>query len=89
MTLKSAFLICNYLLAGLALACLVLSEIYSPLTGLIFFAGLTHGARSDRERARNILSHFANFRYTLEMENDPDKTAMEYFLFERKAGHCE
>ena len=40
MTLKSAFLICNYLLAGLALACLVLSEIYSPLTGLIFFAGL-------------------------------------------------
>ena len=41
MTLKSAFLICNYLLAGLALACLVLSEIYSPLTGLIFLAGLT------------------------------------------------
>ena len=40
MTLKSAFLICNYLLAGLALACLVLSEIYSLLTGLIFFAGL-------------------------------------------------
>ena len=40
MTLKSAFLICNTLLAGLALACLVLSEIYSPLTGLIFFAGL-------------------------------------------------
>ena len=23
------------------------------------------------------------------MENDPDKTAMEHFLFERKAGHCE
>ena len=89
MTLKSAFLICNHLLAGLALTCLVLSELYSPLTGLIFFAGLTHGARSDRERARNILSHFADFRYTLEMENDPDKTAMEHFLFERKAGHCE
>jgi hypothetical protein len=40
MSLKSAFLICNYLLAGLALACLVLSKIYSPMTGLIFSAGI-------------------------------------------------
>ncbi len=40
MSLKSAFLICNYLLAGLALACLVLSKIYSPLSGLIFSVGI-------------------------------------------------
>ena len=50
---------------------------------------LTQGAHTDRDRAQNILRHFADFRYTLEMENDPDKTALEHFLFERKAGHCE
>ncbi len=40
MSLKSALPICNYLLAGLAPACLVLSEIYSPLSGLIFSVGI-------------------------------------------------
>ena len=50
---------------------------------------LTQSARSDKERADNILNHFADFRYTLEMENDPDKTALEHFLFQRKEGHCE
>ena len=50
---------------------------------------LTQGVRSDRDRAQNILNHFADFRYTLKMENNPDKTALEHFLFERKAGHCE
>lgn len=40
MSLKSAFLICNYLLACLGLACLVLSDIYSPMTGLVFSAGI-------------------------------------------------
>ena len=50
---------------------------------------LTQNVRADRDRARNILNHFANFKYTLEMENDTDKTALEHFLFERKAGHCE
>lgn len=50
---------------------------------------LTGNSGSDNERAQKILNHFADFRYTLEMENDPDKTALEHFLFQRKAGHCE
>ncbi len=50
---------------------------------------LTQGARSDKERADKILIHFADFKYTLKMENDPDKTALEHFLFQRKEGHCE
>lgn len=50
---------------------------------------LTQGARSDKKRADNILNHFADFKYTLKMENDPDKTALEHFLFQRKEGHCE
>ncbi len=50
---------------------------------------LTQNANSDKERADNILEHFADFKYSLTMENDPDKTALEHFLFERKEGHCE
>ena len=50
---------------------------------------LAQGTRSDKERADNILNHFADFKYTLKMENDPDKTALEHFLFQRKEGHCE
>jgi protein-glutamine gamma-glutamyltransferase len=50
---------------------------------------LTQGAQSEQDQARNILNHFSDFKYTLEMENDPDKTALEHFLFERKEGHCE
>ncbi|MBT5869777.1 MAG: transglutaminase domain-containing protein [Nitrospinaceae bacterium] len=50
---------------------------------------LTQDSHSDKNRAQNILQHFKSFKYTLEMENDPDKTALEHFLFARKAGHCE
>jgi protein-glutamine gamma-glutamyltransferase len=50
---------------------------------------LTRNVRSDENRAQKILDHFKDFRYTLEMENDSDKTALEHFLFVRKAGHCE
>ncbi len=50
---------------------------------------LTQNVHSDKERADNILNHFADFKYTLKMENDPDKTALEHFLFQRKEGHCE
>ena len=50
---------------------------------------LTQNVLSDENRAQNILQHFRSFRYTLEMETDPDKTALEHFLFKRKAGHCE
>jgi hypothetical protein len=52
-------------------------------------ANLTHSANSAREKAFHILNHFSDFGYTLEMKNDPDKTALEYFLFDRKEGHCE
>jgi protein-glutamine gamma-glutamyltransferase len=50
---------------------------------------LTQGVQSDQGRAQNILNHFSDFRYTLEMETDPNKTALEHFLFQRKEGHCE
>jgi protein-glutamine gamma-glutamyltransferase len=52
-------------------------------------ANLTLSSDSAREKAFNILNHFSDFGYTLEMKNDPDKTALEYFLFDRKEGHCE
>jgi protein-glutamine gamma-glutamyltransferase len=52
-------------------------------------ANLTDSSNSSREKAFNILNHFRDFGYTLEMKNDPDKTALEYFLFDRKEGHCE
>jgi protein-glutamine gamma-glutamyltransferase len=52
-------------------------------------ANLTRSSNSAREKAFNILNHFRDFGYTLEMKNDPDKTALEYFLFDRKEGHCE
>jgi len=50
---------------------------------------LTHGSNSAQEKAFNILNHFSDFGYSLDMKNDPDKTALEYFLFDRKEGHCE
>jgi transglutaminase-like putative cysteine protease len=52
-------------------------------------AKLTHSANSAREKAFNILNHLKDFGYTLEIKNDPDKTALEHFLFDRKEGHCE
>jgi transglutaminase-like putative cysteine protease len=55
----------------------------------ILAAKLTYSANSAREKAFNILNHFSNFAYTLEMKNDPDKTALEHFLFSRKEGHSE
>ncbi|MEK9628755.1 MAG: DUF3488 and transglutaminase-like domain-containing protein [Nitrospinota bacterium] len=50
---------------------------------------LTQSADSIEEKAFNILNHFKDFKYSLDMQNDPDKTALEYFLFDRKEGHCE
>ena len=42
LNLRTGFLISNYLLAGLALTCLTLSEIFSALTGGILIAGLIY-----------------------------------------------
>ncbi|MGK0180341.1 MAG: hypothetical protein ACI8PD_002148, partial [Nitrospinales bacterium] len=42
LNLRTGFLISNYLLAGLALTCLTLSEIFSVLTGGILIAGLLY-----------------------------------------------
>ena len=50
---------------------------------------LTKSSRSNREKAFSILNYFSDFGYSLEMKNDPDKTALEHFLFDRKEGHCE
>ena len=52
-------------------------------------ANLTRGLDSIEEKAFRILNHFSDFGYSLDMKNDPDKTALEYFLFDRKEGHCE
>lgn len=50
---------------------------------------LSKNTYTHEERAQSILNHFSDFKYTLKMENDPDKTALEHFLFQRKEGHCE
>ncbi len=42
LNLRTGFLISNYLLAGLALTCLTLSEIFSVFTGGILIAGLIY-----------------------------------------------
>lgn len=52
-------------------------------------ANLTRFSNSTEEKASRILNHFSDFGYSLDMKNDPDKTALEYFLFDRKEGHCE
>ena len=42
LNLRTAFLVSNYLLAGLALICLALSEIFSGLTAGILLTGLVY-----------------------------------------------
>lgn len=51
---------------------------------------IAEGAGSPEEKARRVLKHLqTGFSYSLEMETSPNKSALDHFLFTRKAGHCE
>jgi hypothetical protein len=51
---------------------------------------LTRGLDNRYDRARAIESFFKReFRYTLDLPATRNQTSIEYFLFERRAGHCE
>lgn len=51
---------------------------------------LTRGLASRYDRARAIESFFKReFRYTLDLPASRAQTSLEYFLFTRRAGHCE
>ena len=51
---------------------------------------LTRGLTNQYDRARAIESFFKReFRYTLDLPATRAQTSLEYFLFTRRAGHCE
>jgi hypothetical protein len=51
---------------------------------------LTRGLINRYDRARAIESFFKReFRYTLDLPAARNQTSLEYFLFTRRAGHCE
>ncbi len=53
-------------------------------------AEITASAHGPFEKASAVYSYLqANYSYTLEMQTDPKFEPLEYFLFERKKGHCE
>jgi protein-glutamine gamma-glutamyltransferase len=50
---------------------------------------LTGGAETRYDRVMAIQSHLRSFTYTLELPRTPAEAKLEYFLFQRRAGHCE
>jgi protein-glutamine gamma-glutamyltransferase len=50
---------------------------------------ITAKSRSPIEKAAAIQAYLSKFRYTLELPSQRQKDPVAYFLFERKAGHCE
>ena len=51
---------------------------------------LTRGLATRYDRARAVEQFFKReFRYTLDLPRNRSQTSLEYFLFERKTGHCE
>ena len=50
---------------------------------------ITSHARTTVERAAAIQAYLSNYRYTLQLPSQRQKDPVAYFLFERKAGHCE
>lgn len=50
---------------------------------------ITAHARTQVEEAAAIQAYLSKFRYTLELPSQQHKDPVAYFLFERKAGHCE
>jgi len=50
---------------------------------------LTEGLDNRYDRARAIESYLRTFQYTRDLPRTAAETSLEYFLFERRAGHCE
>jgi transglutaminase-like putative cysteine protease len=50
---------------------------------------LTTGLTNDYDRTIAVLNHLQSFQYTLDLPARADQTSLEYFLFDRQAGHCE
>ncbi|HSG47826.1 MAG TPA: transglutaminase domain-containing protein, partial [Longimicrobiales bacterium] len=50
---------------------------------------LTAGLETRYDRADAIRRHLGTFAYTLELPATAAQTSLEYFLFQRQAGHCE
>jgi transglutaminase-like putative cysteine protease len=50
---------------------------------------LTAGLANDYDRAIAVQRYLQTFTYTLDLPARADQTSLEYFLFERRAGHCE
>jgi len=50
---------------------------------------LTEGMATRYDKAEAIRRHLSSFAYTLELPATARETSLEYFLFERRAGHCE
>lgn len=50
---------------------------------------LTQGLETRYDRAEAIRRHLESFTYTLELPANARQTSLEYFLFDRQAGHCE
>jgi transglutaminase-like putative cysteine protease len=50
---------------------------------------LTAGLDNRYDRADAIRRHLGGFDYTLELPATAAQTSLEYFLFQRRAGHCE
>ncbi len=53
-------------------------------------AEITRGARGTYEKTAAVHAYLqTNYSYTLDMETDAEYEPLDYFLFERKQGHCE
>jgi hypothetical protein len=51
---------------------------------------ITKDAHTPYEKALAVHRYLQdNFSYTLEMDSDPSREPLDYFLFDRKKGHCE
>lgn len=50
---------------------------------------LTAGLTNDYDRAAAIQRYLRGFQYTLELPATADEATLSWFLFNRKAGHCE
>ena len=50
---------------------------------------LTRAQPTQIGKARAIESYLRSFRYTLELPRNARETSLDFFLFRRRAGHCE
>ncbi len=50
---------------------------------------ITRGADNRYDKAKAIESYLRTFTYTLELPRNANQATLDYFLFERRAGHCE